>query len=63
MLLAADVNRLIQRRKTIFCAKLNHHTTRRCIFCGARYLALALICQGSVLTRLLHLPDLGRAIS
>ena len=63
MLLAADVNRLIQRRKTIFCAKLNHHTTRRCIFCGSRNFALVLICQASALTRLLHLQDLGRAIS
>jgi aquaporin Z len=63
MLLAADVNRLIQRRKTIFCAKLNHHTTRRCVFCGSRNFALVLICQASALTRLLHLQDLGRAIS
>ena len=63
MLLAADVNRLIQRRKTIFCAKLNHHTTRRCIFCDSRNFALVLICQASALTRLLHLQDLGRAIS
>ncbi len=61
MLLAADVNRLIQRRKKISCAKLNHQTTRRCIFCGARPLALALICQASALTGLVH--GLGRHIS
>jgi aquaporin Z len=59
MFLAADVNRLLQRRKTIFCAKLNHHTTRRCIFCG-QHLALVLLCGG--LTRLIHV-GLGRAIA
>jgi aquaporin Z len=44
MLLAAEVNRLIQSRKTIFCAKLNHQTRRRCIFCESRNFILVLAC-------------------
>jgi aquaporin Z len=55
MLLAADVNRLIQRRKVIFCAKLNHQTARRCIFCNARLLALIVLCHGTSLSSVLHL--------
>ena len=35
MLLAVEVYRLVRRRPTVVCAKLNHHTHRRCIFrCG-----------------------------
>jgi aquaporin Z len=35
MLLAVEVYRLIRRTPEVICAKLNHHTQRRCIFrCG-----------------------------
>ena len=35
MLLAVEAYRLIRRRPDVICAKLNHHTHRRCIFrCG-----------------------------
>jgi aquaporin Z len=35
MLLAVEAYRLIRRRPEVICAKLNHHTQRRCIFrCG-----------------------------
>jgi aquaporin Z len=35
MLLAVEVYRLIRRAPDVICAKLNHHTQRRCIFrCG-----------------------------
>jgi aquaporin Z len=35
MLLAVEVYRLIRRMPEVICAKLNHHTHRRCIFrCG-----------------------------
>ncbi len=34
MLLAVDVYRTMRRQTKVHCAKLNHHTTRRCIFCG-----------------------------
>ena len=35
MLLAVEVYRLIRRTPDVICAKLNHHTHRRCIFrCG-----------------------------
>jgi aquaporin Z len=35
MLLAVEVYRLIRRTPDVICAKLNHHTRRRCIFrCG-----------------------------
>jgi aquaporin Z len=35
MLLAVDAYRLIRRTPDVICAKLNHHTHRRCIFrCG-----------------------------
>jgi len=38
MFLAADVNRLLRGESPVFCAKLNHETTRRCIFCGCQKL-------------------------
>jgi aquaporin Z len=38
MFLAADVNRLLRGASSVFCAKLNHETTRRCIFCGCQKL-------------------------
>jgi aquaporin Z len=35
MLLAVEAYRLIRRSPDVICAKLNHHTHRRCIFrCG-----------------------------
>jgi aquaporin Z len=35
MLLAVEAYRLLRRTPHVFCAKLNHHTRRRCIFhCG-----------------------------
>jgi aquaporin Z len=35
MLLAVEAYRLIRRTPEVICAKLNHHTHRRCIFrCG-----------------------------
>jgi len=34
MMAASFVYQLIRRRASVKCAKLNHHTTRRCIFCG-----------------------------
>jgi len=34
MLLAVELRRLIRRRAHAGCAKLNHNTRRRCIFCG-----------------------------
>jgi aquaporin Z len=35
MLLAVEAYRLIRRTPDVICAKLNHHTHRRCIFvCG-----------------------------
>jgi aquaporin Z len=63
MLLAADVNRLIRGRNTVFCAKLNHHTTRRCIFCNSRRLALALLFQASAVGGQLRLTVPGWPIS
>jgi aquaporin Z len=39
MFLAADVNKLLRGRHSVFCAKLNHETARRCIFCSSRSLA------------------------
>jgi hypothetical protein len=58
MLLAAEVNRLTQRRKTIFCAKLNHQTARRCIFCDSRNVALVLACLATGLagSHTVHIP-------
>lgn len=38
MLVAADVIRLVRGRAGVFCAKLNHKTPRRCIFCASRSL-------------------------
>jgi len=63
MLLAAEVNRLIQRRKTIFCAKLNHHTTRRCIFCESRNFILVLACLAARLAGWHALRTPGWSIS
>ena len=34
MVAAVDVNRLVRGQHTVLCAKLNHQTVRRCIFCG-----------------------------
>ena len=34
MFAAVDVNRLVRGQHTVLCAKLNHETARRCIFCG-----------------------------
>jgi aquaporin Z len=34
MMGASLVYQLIRSRASVKCAKLNHHTTRRCIFCG-----------------------------
>jgi aquaporin Z len=34
MLLAVELHRRLSRGGAVHCAKLNHHTTRRCIFCG-----------------------------
>jgi aquaporin Z len=35
MLLAVEAYELIRRKPDVICAKLNHHTNRRCIFrCG-----------------------------
>jgi aquaporin Z len=34
MLLAVEVYRRVRRAPAVICAKLNHHTHRRCIFCG-----------------------------
>jgi aquaporin Z len=40
MLLAVDFYRLIRRTPDVICAKLNHHTHRRCIFhCGYAHVA------------------------
>lgn len=37
MLLAVEAYRLIRRTPEVVCAKLNHHTSTRCIFnCGYR---------------------------
>src|SRR5215510_4438320 len=43
MLLAVDAHRLWRGRNSVFCAKLNHQTARRCIFCMSRTLALLLL--------------------
>ncbi|HSC70867.1 MAG TPA: aquaporin [Candidatus Methylomirabilis sp.] len=37
MLTAATVFRLVRHGREVVCAKLNHHTTRRCIFLRCRY--------------------------
>ena len=34
MLLAVEFYRRVRRVPEVICAKLNHHTHRRCIFCG-----------------------------
>jgi aquaporin Z len=34
MLMASLIYQLIRSKTSVKCAKLNHHTTRRCIFCG-----------------------------
>ena len=34
MMAASLVYQLIRSKASVKCAKLNHHTTRRCIFCG-----------------------------
>jgi hypothetical protein len=34
MWLAVDLHRLLTHRRPGCCPKLNHGTTRRCIFCG-----------------------------
>ena len=34
MIAASLVYQLIRSKASVKCAKLNHHTTRRCIFCG-----------------------------
>lgn len=34
MWLAVDLYRLLSRKRSVHCAKLNHDTRRRCIFCG-----------------------------
>ena len=38
MLVAADVIRLVRGSAGVSCAKLNHETPRRCIFCASRSL-------------------------
>jgi aquaporin Z len=40
MLAAAELYRRLGARRRVYCAKLNHHTTRRCIF-RCEYAALA----------------------
>ena len=40
MLLAADAHRLLRGASSVFCAKLNHENSRRCIFCDSRNLPL-----------------------
>jgi aquaporin Z len=47
MLLAADVNRLILGVSSVFCAKLNHETLRRCIFCASRNLPLLFLFEAT----------------
>lgn len=37
MLTAAFVHRTVRRGREVVCAKLNHHTDRRCIFLRCRY--------------------------
>jgi aquaporin Z len=39
MFLAAEANSVVRGRHSVFCAKLNHHTQRRCIFCASQRLA------------------------
>jgi aquaporin Z len=34
MLLAVEIYRALRKSARVACAKLNHHTNRRCIFCG-----------------------------
>jgi len=34
MLLAVEIYRALRKGAQVACAKLNHHTNRRCIFCG-----------------------------
>ena len=34
MLLAVEMRRALFQGAQVACAKLNHHTDRRCIFCG-----------------------------
>jgi aquaporin Z len=34
MLLAVEIYRALRKGAKVACAKLNHHTNRRCIFCG-----------------------------
>jgi aquaporin Z len=34
MLLAVEIYRVLRKGAKVTCAKLNHHTNKRCIFCG-----------------------------
>jgi aquaporin Z len=49
MLVAAEADRLIRGRHAVFCAKLNHQTARRCIFCCSRTLLLPILIAAYVL--------------
>ena len=51
MFLAADVIRFARGTASVFCAKLNHETPRRCIFCASRSLALLFVVASAILLR------------
>lgn len=62
MFLAADVIRFARGTASVFCAKLNHETPRRCIFCASRSSALLLVVGSTILLRTC-LPDPVCAVS
>ena len=51
MFMAAEANRWIRGPHAVLCAKLNHQTTRRCIFCCSRTSGLLLAVVALALCR------------
>lgn len=54
MLVAVEANRLVRGRHEVFCAKLNHQTARRCIFCDSRHLTLVFLIEAIALAGPIH---------
>ena len=54
MLVVVDVNRLLHGHHAVFCAKLNHQTARRCIFCDSRNLTLLFFIEAMALAGQMH---------
>lgn len=63
MLLAADVIRFVRGTGGVFCAKLNHETPKRCIFCASRRLPLLFVVGATAILSRTCLPESVCALS